>query len=293
MQGRVQIEGKQKPERNHGMPGPHDRIEKQTGHGHCFGQAAKEGRHRSGHKIRLGSAVDFEKVDEGLHGCRQCGGRTHAAQVDAAGFLQGGTFPHEDPALRRAVHEELIEALSVHGTLVFTSQAHLDLFVSAIRALPTSLAKAWEAESTDHSLSLSPTMTQHATAAGIILGTAGYMAPEQAAGQGTDTRADVWSFGVVLWEMLTGSKLFDGETVSHVLAAVLTAEPDLGSLPDETPPKIVDLIARCLRKKPKMRVQAIGDVRIALEEYLADPMPAAVEVQRRRDAGIRRWRMKG
>ncbi|MEX1310429.1 MAG: protein kinase [Candidatus Sulfomarinibacteraceae bacterium] len=144
----------------------------------------------------------------------------------------------------------------------------------AVKVLDFGLAKAWEAESTDHSLSLSPTMTQHATAAGIILGTAGYMAPEQAAGQGTDTRADVWSFGVVLWEMLTGSKLFDGETVSHVLAAVLTAEPDLASLPDETPPKIVDLIARCLRKKPKMRVQAIGDVRIALEEYLADPAAA-------------------
>jgi len=140
-----------------------------------------------------------------------------------------------------------------------------------VKVLDFGLAKAWEAESTDHSLSLSPTMTQHATAAGIILGTAAYMAPEQAAGQGTDTRADVWSFGVVLWEMLTGAKLFDGETVSHVLAAVLTAEPDLGDLPEGTPPRIAELIGRCLRKKPKMRVQAIGDVRIALEEYLADP----------------------
>jgi serine/threonine protein kinase len=149
----------------------------------------------------------------------------------------------------------------------------------AVKVLDFGLAKAWEAESADHSLSLSPTMTQHATAAGIILGTAGYMAPEQAAGQGTDTRADVWSFGVVLWEMLTGSKLFEGETVSHVLAAVLTAEPDLGSLPDETPPKIVDLIARCLRKKPRMRVQAIGDVRIALEEYLADPTGAEAQTE--------------
>ena len=148
-----------------------------------------------------------------------------------------------------------------------------------VKVLDFGLAKAWEAESTDHSLSLSPTMTQHATAAGIILGTAGYMAPEQAAGQGTDTRADVWSFGVVLWEMLTGSKLFDGETVSHVLAAVLTAEPDLGRLPDDTPPRIADLIGRCLRKKPKMRVQAIGDARIALEEYLADPEGSAAPVE--------------
>ncbi len=148
-----------------------------------------------------------------------------------------------------------------------------------VKVLDFGLAKAWEAESTDHSLSLSPTMTQHATAAGIILGTAGYMAPEQAAGQGTDTRADVWSFGVVLWEMLTGSKLFDGETVSHVLAAVLTAEPDLSSLPEDTPPGIADLIERCLRKKPKMRIQAIGDVRIALEEYLADPEASTSPVE--------------
>jgi len=140
-----------------------------------------------------------------------------------------------------------------------------------VKVLDFGLAKAWEAETTDHSLSLSPTMTQHATAAGIILGTAAYMAPEQAAGQGADTRADVWSFGVVLWEMLTGEKLFDGETVSHVLAAVLTADPDLNSLPRETPPKIVELVGRCLRTKPQMRVQAMGDVRIALDEYFADP----------------------
>jgi len=145
-----------------------------------------------------------------------------------------------------------------------------------VKVLDFGLAKAWEAESGDQSLSLSPTMTQHATAAGIILGTAGYMAPEQAAGQGTDTRADVWSFGVVLWEMLTGSRLFDGETVSHVLAAVLTAEPDLNNLPDDTPPRVAELIGRCLRKKPKMRIQAIGDVRIALEEFLADPDASSV-----------------
>jgi len=162
----------------------------------------------------------------------------------------------------------------------------------AVKVLDFGLAKAWEAESADHSLSLSPTMTQHATAAGIILGTAGYMAPEQAAGLGTDTRADIWSFGVVLWEMLTGSKLFDGETVSHVLAAVLTAEPDLGSLPRETPPRIADLIGRCLRKKPKMRIQAIGDVRIALEEVLADPGSAVIpsEPSGLVDVAVPKWR---
>jgi serine/threonine protein kinase/Tol biopolymer transport system component len=140
-----------------------------------------------------------------------------------------------------------------------------------VKVLDFGLAKAWQADAANHSLSLSPTLTQHATAAGIILGTAGYMAPEQAAGTAADGRADIWAFGVVLWEMLTGRKLFEGETVSHVLASVLKDEPELAALPASTPPAIVDLISRCLRKKPRQRLQAMGDIRIALEEALADP----------------------
>ncbi len=144
-----------------------------------------------------------------------------------------------------------------------------------VKVLDFGLAKAWEADATDHSLSLSPTLTRHATAAGIILGTAGYMAPEQAAGTAADRRADIWAFGVVLWEMLTGRKLFEGETVSHVLASVLKDEPDLAALPETTPPAIVDLVSRCLRKKPRRRLQAMGDIRIALEEALDDPRAGA------------------
>ena len=98
-----------------------------------------------------------------------------------------------------------------------------------IKVLDFGLAKAWEADNTDSSLSLSPTMTQHATAAGLILGTAAYMSPEQARGQSVDRRADIWAFGVVLWEMLTGRKLFEGETVSDVLASVLKEAPSGGS----------------------------------------------------------------
>ena len=140
-----------------------------------------------------------------------------------------------------------------------------------VKVLDFGLAKAWDTEDRDGSLSLSPTLTQHATAAGVILGTAAYMSPEQAAGIAADRRADIWAFGVVLWEMLTGHKLFDGETVSHVLASVLKDRIELAELPDETPPRIHDLLGRCLRKKPRERLQAIGDARIVLEEELSDP----------------------
>ncbi|MCK5376342.1 MAG: protein kinase, partial [Acidobacteria bacterium] len=146
-----------------------------------------------------------------------------------------------------------------------------------VKVLDFGLAKAWETETGDSSLSMSPTLTAHATAAGVILGTAAYMAPEQAAGIAADRRADVWAFGVVLWEMLTGNKLFDGETVSHVLASVLKDEADLDALPDETPARLRQLIERCLKKKSKQRLQAIGDARIELEDYVADPAAFAIE----------------
>ena len=137
-----------------------------------------------------------------------------------------------------------------------------------VKVLDFGLAKAWESDHGDSSLSLSPTVTSHATAAGLILGTAAYMSPEQAAGTPADRRADIWSFGVVLWEMLTGNKLFEGETVSHVLASVLKDEIDLSELPAGVPRHLQRLVGRCLQKKPKQRLQAIGDARIILE----DPM---------------------
>ncbi len=145
-----------------------------------------------------------------------------------------------------------------------------------VKVLDFGLAKAWESEGGDSSLSLSPTLTQHATAAGVILGTAAYMAPEQAAGTATDQRADIWAFGVVLWEMLTGNKLFAGETVSHVMASVLKDDVDLDELPLETPAFLKNLISRCLRRKRRERLQAIGDARIALEECAVDEPSVAV-----------------
>ena len=103
------------------------------------------------------------------------------------------------------------------------------------------------------------------TQAGMVLGTAAYMSPEQAKGRVADRRADIWAFGVVLFEMLSGRAPFVGETVAEVLAAVITHEPDFDALPSTTPPRMRDLVRRCLRKNPKQRVRDIGDARLEIE----------------------------
>jgi serine/threonine-protein kinase len=140
----------------------------------------------------------------------------------------------------------------------------------AAKVLDFGLAKAWKSEGSGTSdLSLSPTMTRHGTAAGIILGTAAYMSPEQARGKPVDRRADIWASGVVLWEMLTGCQLFRGDTVSDVLAAVLRETPDLASLPPATPAAIRQLVRRCLERQPRDRLRDNGDARIVLQETLS------------------------
>src|SRR3990172_3639577 len=102
------------------------------------------------------------------------------------------------------------------------------------------------------------------TQAGIILGTAAYMSPEQARGKPVDKRSDIWAFGVVLYEMLSGKRLFDGETVSDVLAAVLTREPSWAALPATTPASARRLLRQCLERNPKNRLHAIADARLPL-----------------------------
>src|SRR6266536_1885576 len=131
-----------------------------------------------------------------------------------------------------------------------------------VKVLDFGLAKAIEGPGgssgagTAGGLSMSPTLSMHATQAGIILGTAAYMSPEQAAGKPVDKRSDLWAFGVVLLEMLTGRPVFAGETVSHVLAAVLRAEPDWGALPADTPAPIRRLLRRCLDKDRRRRLDS-------------------------------------
>ncbi|MGH6689446.1 MAG: protein kinase domain-containing protein [Vicinamibacterales bacterium] len=137
-----------------------------------------------------------------------------------------------------------------------------------VKVLDFGLAKAYSGESVGVSstdLSNSPTLTAQRTEPGIILGTAAYMSPEQVRGKQVDKRADVWAFGVVLFEMLTGHRLFAGDTVSDTLAAVLTQEPDWSGLPKNVPWRAAELLRSCLEKDPRSRVRDIGDARLQLE----------------------------
>src|SRR6266849_6073989 len=121
----------------------------------------------------------------------------------------------------------------------------------------------------------SPTLTLGATQAGMILGTAAYMAPEQAEGRPVDRRADIWSFGAVLWEMLTGKRLFHADTVPLTLADVLRKELDFTQVPEGTPTPVRELLKRCLDRDVKTRLQAIGEARVAIQKYLANPVSEA------------------
>src|SRR5688572_5228263 len=116
---------------------------------------------------------------------------------------------------------------------------------------------------------MSPTITSPATQLGVILGTAAYMAPEQARGKAVDKRADVWAFGLVLYEMLTGKRAFEGSEISDTLAFVLTKDPDWTALPDGTPQGIRRLLRRCLQKEKKQRLADMSDARLELDEALA------------------------
>jgi Tol biopolymer transport system component len=142
----------------------------------------------------------------------------------------------------------------------------------AVKVLDFGLAKAMDPAAKDSgpasmtNLAASPTMTLGATQMGVILGTAAYMAPEQARGGAVDKRADIWAFGVVLYELLSGRMAFAAPTVPDTLAAVLTRPLDWSALPASTPPALRELLRRCLERDPKNRLRDIGEARIALGE---------------------------
>jgi hypothetical protein len=165
-----------------------------------------------------------------------------------------------------------------------------------VKVLDFGLAKAVAAEARGSgptsTPTVLPTVTTAGTAMGMILGTAAYMSPEQARGKTVDRRADIWALGCVLYECLTGKRAFDGETASDTLAKVLEREPSFAALPASTPPRVRELLQRCLIKDPKLRLRDIGDARIVLDEILASRTPSgrllAVDAPAATSAGARR-----
>jgi serine/threonine-protein kinase len=216
-----------------------------------------------------------------IHGLEDSGGRRALVMELVDGetledrLKRGPLSPEEALGLARQIAEALEEAHErgiIHRDL---KPANVKVTPGgAVKLLDFGLAKALEGEpgsSVARDLSQSPTLAGIGTQAGMILGTAAYMSPEQARGQKADRRSDIWSFGAVLYELLTGKQAFAGETVSDVLASVLKADPEWSALPHELPPAAGQLVRRCLVRDPKQRLQSIGDARIALAESLARP----------------------
>jgi len=191
-------------------------------------------------------------IDEALETCRQV-----AEGLEAA---------HE----RGVVHRDLKP-----GNIMITPEGK-------VKILDFGLAKAYGGETTRVDIEKSPTITARMTEPGVILGTAAYMSPEQARSRPVDKRTDIWSFGCVLFECLTGTRAFYGETVSDTLAHILKGDLDWSKLRSTTPIRLRTLLRHCLEKNPKERLRDIGDARIEISEVLANPQNEGVVLPKRR-----------
>jgi Tol biopolymer transport system component len=158
-----------------------------------------------------------------------------------------------------------------------------------VKVLDFGLAKAFAGDAANDDPSNSPTLSMAATTHGVILGTAAYMSPEQARGKAVDKRTDIWAFGCVLYELLTGKQAFQGEDITDILAAVVRAEPDWQALPVAIPAKIRDLLRRCLQKDKTLRLRDAGDARIEIQEALTAPATAEPVAAQRKNRERVAW----
>jgi serine/threonine-protein kinase len=212
-----------------------------------------------------------------IYGLEEAGGACYIAMELVEGETLADRIVHGPIAVDEVVRiaRQVADALEVaHEKGI----VHRDLKPANIKLTPDGrvkvldfgLAKAIDSGAGASAMSQSPTLSLAATQAGLILGTAGYMSPEQAKGKPVDRRADIWAFGVVVYEMLAGRPLFSGDTVSETLAQVMMKEPDWQAL-SKAPTGLVHLLQRCLVKDPRDRLQAIGDARIELDEMSRTP----------------------
>ncbi len=213
-----------------------------------------------------------------IYGLEECEGKRYIVMELAAGQtlaerIAKGPLPIEEALETCRQIAEGLEAAHEKGIV------HRDLKPANVKITPEGkvkildfgLAKAFEQDTPAVDASKSPTLTDRITRPGLILGTAAYMAPEQAQGKTVDKRADIWAFGCVLYECLTGKRPFQGDTVTETLASILKGEPNWQALPSDSPLKARDLLRRCLQKDPRERLHDIADARIEIRELSARP----------------------
>src|SRR5712664_4015382 len=216
-----------------------------------------------------------------IHGLEQSGGTSYLVME----LVSGETLADRVKAGPLGIEEALKIAVQIAEALEAAHEKsiiHRDLKPANVKVTPEGkvkvldfgLAKAFAGDAANDDPSNSPTLSAAATMRGVILGTAAYMSPEQARGKSVDKRTDIWAFGCVLYELLTGRQAFHGEDITEILAAVLKEEPDWQTLPAATPMKIRDLMRRCLQKDVNRRARDAGDVRIEIEEAVAAPTAA-------------------